>query len=64
MYGHDQFFDLLKKFSISPDVSLKDVNGFIALHYAASFSHTKICEKLIGYGSEVTSLDEAGRTPL
>lgn len=49
----------------NPDLSLRDANGWTALHYAAqSESRVGVAEGILSKGADVNARDKAGLTPL
>lgn len=46
------------------DPNLQDVVGNTPLHLAACTNHTEMVTLLLKYGTDVTTLDKSGRSPL
>lgn len=46
------------------DINAKDDSGLTALHIAVHEGHTKMVERLVGYGADLNCTTEEGNTPL
>jgi ankyrin repeat protein len=49
---------------VGADVTIWDVDGWTALHFAATYSHTKLTKFLVDAGVNVDEQTESGQTSL
>ena len=53
-----------KQFQYGADPNAKDILGNTALHLAACTNHIQVVTLLLRGGTDVTTLDNSGRTPM